>query len=258
MNRIASHKANVTAAFSAAAETYERGAEVQLKVAERLTERVAALPLPTALRILEIGCGTGFLTRCLREHVPNATWTVTDISQAMLSKCEAGLGDTAGMTFKLMDGEAPDLSRGETFDLICSSLTMQWFENLPVSLQRLSKHLNPGGHIAFSTLATDSFREWHAAYEGVEEPSGVLECLSVPEIEAALPNDGTARIDEEHILQPYDNGLAFLGKLRQIGAQSPRKGHSAASPATLRKVLRAFDADPRITYHVAYGIFTKR
>ena len=67
----------VRRAFDAAASSYDDHAVVQRIVARRLAERIAALPLPEQPRILEIGCGTGFLSAALRERLGPADWTLT-------------------------------------------------------------------------------------------------------------------------------------------------------------------------------------
>ncbi|CCD03423.1 methyltransferase domain-containing protein, partial [Azospirillum baldaniorum] len=73
-------KAAIAAAFGKAAPRYEEHAAVQRVAAERLAERVARLPLPPRPRVLEIGCGTGFLSRALRERIGPADWLFTDLS----------------------------------------------------------------------------------------------------------------------------------------------------------------------------------
>ncbi|WP_154399134.1 methyltransferase domain-containing protein, partial [Bordetella pertussis] len=76
--------------FDRAAARYETHAEVQRHAAEQLAERIAALPLPAEPRILEIGCGTGLLTRALARRLGRADWTITDIAPAMLAAQQAG------------------------------------------------------------------------------------------------------------------------------------------------------------------------
>ncbi len=258
MNRIANHKASIAASFDAAASTYEKGADLQLKVADRLAERIARLTVPDSPKILEIGCGTGFLTRNLHKTFPHASWAITDISPAMTARCRATLPNTDNTTFCAMDGESPCFAQGASFDLICSSLTYQWFEDLSSSLYTLATLLRPGGHLVFFTLAADSFTEWRRAFENIGEDSSVLNPLPAEDIFQAMP-DGPSTIDEERILQPYPSGHAFLKKLKQIGAHRPPLGQRPTSAGVLRRALREFDSNSNrhVTYHIAYGVFTK-
>src|SRR6185369_16647404 len=112
-------KASVAAAFSAAAETYNDGADVQRTAADGVAQRIGALPLPAQPRILEIGCGTGFLSQSLNV-MPHADLTLSDISESMLNRCRKSLGKSDAR-FMVMDGEEPEAA-GNGFDLICSSL----------------------------------------------------------------------------------------------------------------------------------------
>ncbi len=79
----------VAARFGAAARRYEDHAPVQRITAERLADDIALLPLPRHPRILEIGCGTGLLTRALARRIGPADWTVTDISPGMLAAAQS-------------------------------------------------------------------------------------------------------------------------------------------------------------------------
>lgn len=61
--------ATITSVFSAAADTYDAGAEQQRVIAETLARKVRGLLLPAAPKILEVGCGTGVLTRALADQI---------------------------------------------------------------------------------------------------------------------------------------------------------------------------------------------
>ena len=103
-------------------------------------------------RILEIGCGTGLLTRELARRLGPADWTLTDISPAMLEIARLGPAPQGSVRYAALDGEHPDALPGG-YDLICSSLAVQWFGDLNAGLGRLAALLAPGGHLAIATLA---------------------------------------------------------------------------------------------------------
>ena len=239
------------AAFGRAAN-YDAHARTQRRVAASLAGRIAALPRPEAPRVLEIGCGTGFLTAALRPRI-GGDWTVTDLAPEMLARCRARIGEAPGLRYRVLDGERPGLTEGG-FDLICASLAFQWFADLPAALARLRALLAPGGRIAFATMAEESFAEWRAAFAAAGLEPATPRYPSIAFL-ASLP--GTT-VGEEHIVEQHADARAFLAALRGIGAHSPRAGHRPLSAAKLRRVMAAFEAGgARVTYHVAYGVMTE-
>ncbi|NQT94403.1 MAG: methyltransferase type 11, partial [Lentisphaerae bacterium] len=68
--------ANIAARFTAAAPTYEQHAEVQTRAADEVMRLLENISLPQ--RILELGCGTGILTRRLVAAFPDAEFTALD------------------------------------------------------------------------------------------------------------------------------------------------------------------------------------
>lgn len=252
-------RAAVAAAFGAAAATYEAHAAVQALVAERLARRIATLGLPARPRVLEIGCGTGLLSRALRARLDAAWWLFTDLSPAMVAACRQGLGTPAEAAFLAMDGERPCLATGAGFDLIAASLAFQWFADLGGALARLVRLLAPGGVLAYATLAADSFAEWRQAHADLGLAAGIPDYPGVPDLARLWPAGGRGEVSEERLVRPYADGHAFLDALRGIGAHRPRDPRRPLAPGALRRVLRRFAAPAGIavTYHIAYGVFRR-
>ncbi len=249
------HKATVAAAFGAAAATYDAAADLQRRVATRLADHIAARPLPGQPRVLEIGCGTGFLSRALTPRLPGAHWVITDIALPMVWECRRNFsGDAA---FLVMDGERPCLAGG--FDLICTSLAMQWFHDIGAALARWAHLLTPGGQIAFATLASGTFAKWREAHLAHGLSAGVQLYPSPEQLKSFLPAGGTGTIMVEPVQCSYPDGRTFLSTLRQIGAHVPVAGHQPLPPGQLRRILRGFEPPEGLTetYETAYGFFTR-
>ena len=64
-------KKNVRRSFGNAAQTYDENAFLQREIANRLFERLDYIKL-TPARVLDIGSGTGYATRKLRERYQKA------------------------------------------------------------------------------------------------------------------------------------------------------------------------------------------
>jgi malonyl-CoA O-methyltransferase len=245
------NKTFIQDAFGTAAKTYEQEAPVQKWTAHLLRQYVESLDLTDVSNILEIGCGTGFLTRELMEVFPEATWTVTDLSADMLETCRQNVAVEA--TFQQMDGEFPTLEG--PFDLIVSSLAMQWFADLPAGLGRLSDLLSPKGHMVFTTLGSKSFQEWRRCLEALSLPVGLHDYPTLQQAQSFDLKGRAIGVSSLIKKQDYQNGLAFLKALKSIGAQSPKSGYRAMNTKELRKVMTYLDKKEEcaMTYEILLG-----
>lgn len=254
MNRVT--RAAVSRAFGSASD-YDGNANVQRIVAEALADRIAAQPLPKSPRVLEIGCGTGFLTQALLDRGIGGEWLITDLSPAMLERCRARIGDAPDRTFAVLDGEYGTPDDGP-FDLICSSLAMQWFDDERSAISRIMQWLAPGGQFLFTTLTSGSFAEWRAANEAEGLAAGTPHFLSAEALFAALPEAQAAPPQTAVYREHHDDARSFLHALKAIGAQAPAKDHRPLSPSELRRVMARFDeAGSTVTYEVVTCHFAR-
>jgi len=257
MNAGRARKNAIARSFDAAANNYDAHAEIQRRAARGLAARIGALPLPAKPTILEIGCGTGFLSATLHRRFPGARFLFTDLSRAMAQRCRAKIARRhAGGQFAVMDGELPAVA--PAFDLIVSSFAFQWFLDLPAAMARLSACLRPGGQLAFATMGADSLSEWRelhdtagVSFSGLAFPDA-LDLLGMAE-RAHL----RGKIAEERMRRRHPDAVAFLRELKSLGAGMPGPEAPAMNSADLRRVLR--EANPRraftVTYRVLYGTF---
>lgn len=94
------------------------------------------------LKAIDLGCGTGELTRQLADRLPGSHVTGLDNSPDMLEK--AASHSTSSLVFQL--GDQSTLTG--TWDLIFSNAALQWSENHAELIPRLFGCLAPGGQIA--------------------------------------------------------------------------------------------------------------
>lgn len=244
------HRQRIEQAFAAACG-YDHHARVQLRVARSLAERIGNLPLPNSPRILEIGCGTGFLTEALAARISGGRWLVTDISAAMVERCRRRMGARPDWRFATLDGEYGAPAGMEPFDLICSSLVLQWFDDPAAAIARMIGQLAPGGHLLFSTLTAGTFAEWRAAHMDEGLPPGTPPMLSAEALAALFPERQCDAPQVERIVEHCASARAFLRDIKAIGAATPDPAHRPLSPDGLRRIMRRFDrSDRTITYEV--------
>ncbi len=154
-------------------------------------------PVPRP-RVVDLGCGTGELTRLAHERLGARETLGVDSSPAMLERARAHAG--GGLSF--VQGDLAAFT-GEAFDVVLSNAAIHWVPDHERLLPRLAALLAPGGQLAIQAPANDHHASHAVAREVAREPA------------FAGPLGGFVR--ESPILEPeaYARLLFRLGFARQ-------------------------------------------
>ena len=119
------------------------------------------------MRIVDLGCGTGELTRNLHDGLAARETLGIDSSDAMLAKCAmqvaAGLSFQKGDLAKLASDWSAEGAR--RFDLVFSNAAIHWVDDHETLLARLSRTLLPGGQLAVQVPANEDHPSFVTARE---------------------------------------------------------------------------------------------
>jgi malonyl-CoA O-methyltransferase len=232
--------------FGRAAATYEAATPIQRQVAARLADRIMDSAPPAGARIAEFGCGTGYLAQVLAPRLEPALWIATDIAPAMTAAARVSTPLVA-----VMDAARPALAPG--FDLVCSSLTLQWMADPEAALAGWRALVRPGGRLAVATLVERSFTEWHAALAEAGAKSGGPRFSSIGEACGWFGVD--AEVEVFTLPERHPSALAFLRALRASGTDAAET--SALQAGTMRRAMHAFEAHgATVTYEILIAIET--
>jgi trans-aconitate 2-methyltransferase len=105
---------------------------------------LALVEVRSDLKVVDLGCGTGELTRHLAEALPNSDVTGLDSSPQMLDAARARSFSGSNLHFE--HGDQAQLT-GE-WDLIFSNAALHWSENHAELIPQLYERLLPDGQIA--------------------------------------------------------------------------------------------------------------
>src|SRR5690606_1980579 len=108
-----------------------------------------------------------------------------------------------------------------SFDLVVSSLAIQWCEDLDALFAELRRVARPGARCLLSTFGPHTLRELREAWASVDGHVHVNRFHGRAEIAAALHAHGlSADIEEEERVLHYDDFAALGRELKAIGASN--------------------------------------
>ena len=123
------------------------------KYAQDMAARTAEMETS---HVLETACGTGIVSRALRNALPAATKLIsTDLSEDMLAVAREKFTASDNVELKQADGVAPPFSN-ETFDAVVCQFGMMFYPDREKGLREAHRVLTPGGRYLFSVW--DEFR----------------------------------------------------------------------------------------------------
>lgn len=237
--------------FRRSMDSYDHHAVVQQGVAAHLVALLGEELSFTPSRILELGCGTGLLTRLIVEQFPGVTLQLNDIVPEMCRRTALrhGLPETG-----ILPGDAEDIALPGRYDLILSASTFQWFTRPASTLRRFRDHLHDQGLLAFSTFGRDNLIEIRElTHQG-------LSYRTREEMHAMLaPLFDIRKEKEEHHRLLFPSPLDVLHHLKRTGvnASAPSVPWTRGRLALFSDHYREHFAMPGgipLTYHVQYYI----
>ncbi|MBA4493851.1 methyltransferase domain-containing protein [Paenactinomyces guangxiensis] len=204
--------------------TYDEHAVVHKKMAHRILCTLKEKVLQ-AENILEIGCGTGYLTQLLIDHYPQASVTAVDLAEKMSEMAGEKVEPSSRVRFLVGDAELIDLGKQDSFDLIVSNATLHWLQNPEGTLTRWVQRLKKGGWFIATTYGPDTFQELRLIFERVELELGMtpqqhtMLLRSAGHWERLLQETGLSRVYSVEFWNRsiYDDCRQFLQSVKAMG-----------------------------------------
>jgi len=215
-------KCRVRHNFNRAAERYDAAAVLQREVVNRLLERLDYVRVDPQT-IVDVGAGTGYIAAGLAGRYQQARIVEMDLSINMLQQ---GLKKIPWyrrpfMNKCLLCGDAEQLPlASDSVDLVISSLTIQWCNDLQQTFAEFRRVLKPGGLLMFTTFGPDTLQELRQSWASVDQQGHVSPFLDMHDIGDSLLGVGLAEpvMDVEHFTLTYPHVSALVRDLKDIGA----------------------------------------
>ncbi|MBD5257434.1 MAG: DUF452 family protein [Barnesiella sp.] len=219
--------------FATATPSYEREAEVQRRVADRMI--AAALPRLTVtdgLAIVEAGSGPGVLTKRYLPSLSNSRVELWDLAPSAVTAADGNRVEVKACDAEMQLRRVPDNS----IDIFFSSSTIQWFNSPRRFLREVVRALAPGGQAFISCYVEGTIPQ-------LSQLPGAS-AMHYPQVDDVLESLPAAECDtftEEFSLE-FDTAAQALAHMRSTGVNSlARKAMPVAATRRLMQLLTEGD-----------------
>src|SRR5215469_15195877 len=165
-----------------------------------------------ARRIVDLGCGTGLLTRELAGDGRDVVGV--DPSAAMLAVAR---GQPGADRVHWVEGDSHLLGAPEAdLVLMTGNVAQVFLDDLEwaATMRAIHAALRPGGHLAFESRNPDdrAWERWNreATYERIDSPHGPMECW----LDVVSVGDGRVRFEGHNVFAATGEDLVASSELR--------------------------------------------
>lgn len=220
-------------------DNYNKNAKIQMIMAEKLFNYINN---KKPVSVLEIGCGTGFLTKIAAKNLDFEKYTAVDI----VEECESYISEIdKKISFYPCDIEDLLKDSQEKFDLIISNASLQWVDDFEKVVKALQSRLNRHGELVFSTFGKENFREIYYVL------GTSLKYYSTAELQELFPQ---CEIYSEIHIMAFKNPKEVLKHLRLTGVNAIE--HKIWTRGDLMKFENGYKnicaTRPTLTYNPVY------
>jgi malonyl-CoA O-methyltransferase len=235
-------KARIKRSFAAASDTYDSVAELQRTVGRELLQAIDTTHLKGTL--LDLGCGTGFLTGELLARSRYESMIALDIALPMLQAAQGKLVDQPNINYICADAEHLPLG-GQRIDAVLSNLALQWCRNLDAVFTDIKRVLKPEGQLVFSTFGPQTLHELKSAWATVDHYSHVNEFYSEAQLKHFLLQAGfkNSQLKSTVYISRYQSVWTLMQELKHLGAQHVVAGRNKkiTTQTAMQKMITAYE-----------------
>lgn len=224
------------AGFNRAAATYDVAAFLAQEIGQRLLDRLDYLRWQPQV-MLDVGAGTGDVSRLLQKRYPYGQLVVVDYAHSMLLRQTAPAVCAAAEQLPLAAGSV---------DLVFSNLMLPWCPDHAAVFAEVARVLRPGGLWLFSTLGPETLSELQMIWSEVDTAPHVHEHLDLHTVGDLLlaAHFEDPVVDREIMTVTYRTSQQLWHDLRATGGCNLREDRRATLTGKRRwqEFVRRFEA----------------
>ena len=192
--------------FEKGLTTYNENAVVQKIMAKNLVELMGGRKYKN---ILELGCGTGILTKEVIKSFGFENYVAVDL----VDGCEDYIKKISSK-IEFIAEDIEKFSTNEKFDLIISNASFQWLDNLPALVEKVRKILDENGAFLFTLFGKENYSEMNNFIE--KSPS----YYSAEDLRKILSDFKNLRIKDEKQILEFSAPTEVLYHIKNTGVNA--------------------------------------
>jgi malonyl-CoA O-methyltransferase len=213
--------------FNKAALNYNSHCNLQLRTGDSLLKLIDPVE-----RAIDLGCGTGLITNKIKCKKLYAL----DISEKMLNQARVRLKNKA-VTY--LDTSFDNFYEPE-LDLACANMSLQWSDNIALTLNNIKNNLKTGGTLAFSMPLRGTF---------INLTTNKMTFLTAHELHDILEEWNIIHSSHEEINYQFQSLIDSLRSIKAVGANYSK---------TKKTKLISRNKEPHtLTYNIGYFVVKK-
>lgn len=233
--------------FQSGTATYNDNAIIQIDVIERIHHELRTHEIDKALMaaknmVLEIGSGSGMLSRIVARYVNKAKFTMWDLAAPK----PTGLPLSKHYIFRNCDAESEIAKIGYfSIDHIVSSSTVQWFNSPKRFLENCRRILRKGGFVVLSTYTKGNLHQ-------ITDTGGIgLPLITTQSwIDIARRYFNIINVVEYERDLDFESPVEALRHLKLTGVNS--LGRISSGNVNVRKIIQNYPMMLDGRYHLTY------
>lgn len=216
------NKGAVQQSFDGASTHYDQFTSMQRLMGNRLMAFQSEEPLGD---VLDVGSGTGYLTRKLRQLSRVESLYALDIAMGMLKQTRQQMASKQLNGAVCADAECLAI-KSNCLNVVYSNVAYQWCSNLPLAFKEVHRVLKQDGRFVFSTFGPRTLHELKAAWAVADNAVHVNEFVDIELIRHALLTAGfsNVRVSSEDVVIDYVSPKELMLGLKGMGAHNMNQG----------------------------------